>query len=449
MATQTRNNRIDPQGVLANQDAEQAVLGSILIDANALLLARKHLRPEDFWHPDHGAIFSAMCAMYDESHTVDVITLANYLEMHGGKAAGAQLTNLVLQTPTSVYVESYAQVVRELATRRQLLGYSAKVAALASNEDMDGSAVLGQVMTDLREVLERERTAMQHVSTAMDDLEADLTDLVAHPGQMRGLPSSIPTLNHLVGGFEPGVCVIGGRPSHGKTAFALQEMALLATRGHPVAMFSLETTTRAVARRLACKWAKVPYTHAKTGQLSDVELNNLYMAMAQIMSLPMYLSYNPAPTTAEIYAEASRLKMQHGLKAIFIDFIQLIRPPKASNANEALAAVSREIKVMALELDVVVFALSQLSRAVDRRDGHRPKLSDLRDSGAIEQDADYVLFVHNEEKVLRENGAEDVDIPEDVRGRAFLLLDKQKDGPTGQAAPMFIPEYGEFREVAL
>ncbi|MFA4974560.1 MAG: replicative DNA helicase [bacterium] len=441
-------NRIDPRGLLANEDAEAAVLGSILMDAGALVIARQHLQASDFWLPDHAAIYQAMCEIFDDGHAIDAVMLGNYLSMRGQGRQADKLAGLVAGTPTSIYVESYARIVQELATRRELLRYGARVTELAANEDIDGPDVLGAVMTEMRGVLDRQRVTMQHIAQPASDLQEFIADRVAHPGTVWGLPSSIPALTNLTGGFTPGVVVIGGRPSHGKTAFALQEAEHLAMRGYPVAIFSLETTVQSLMLRMACRRAHVPSQAVRTGRISHDQERELYAALAGLTGLPIYISYNAAPTVAEIYAEVSRLKMQHDLKAVFVDYLQLIDRPKANSTNDAIAAISRSLKVLAIEQGLVLYVVSQLNRAVESRDGNVPTLADLRDSGAIEQDADAVLFVHSPERVALQKGIKPDQVPDEVKGRVRLILAKQKEGPLGDMMVRFIAEWGEFADIA-
>jgi replicative DNA helicase len=447
------NGTSGPAGVIApphNLDAEQSVLGSILLSDRPLyaLVIEEGLRPEDFYRDRHGLIYQAMLALYNESEPVDVLTVSDRLrqlgklEAAGGMAAIDELTGVV---PAAGHARRYAQIVREHALLRRLL---------ASTYEIQ-SSVLGHTAPP-RELVEQAEKAMLEV--ARDDRQQDfraieevlheeldkLHRLSLEGTALTGTPSGFKDLDEITGGFQAGnLIIVAARPAMGKSALVCNIAENAAVQyGKPVALFSLEMAEAELAQRFVASQARIKGEELRKGRVSEQRWPKILQASERLAQAPLWVDDSSDVGMLEIRAKARRLHSQceGGLGLIIIDYLQLMRTDSRYDSRvTAVGELSRGLKILARELGVPVIALSQLSRAVEQRSPKKPQLSDLRESGNLEQDADLVMFIYRDEYYE----------PESERpGEADLIIAKHRNGATGEVTLTFQKEYPKFMNYA-
>jgi len=429
-------------------EAERSVLGSVLVDASVLERLEGLITADSFYKPAHQKIWRAMEALAARGEPVDLVTLTEELRRRGelDEVGGhAYLVGLAEATPTAAYAEHYAKIVAEKAALRRLIAAAGEVMRLAYEEAGSLDEILdraGQL------ILEVQKDGHRRDFQTMEQLVQETFELInkfyEHKGLPRGVRTGFHDLDRMIGGLEPGsLNIIAARPSMGKTSFALtiaQNAAL--KQGVPVGIFSLEMPATQLVTRMIASEARIDMNRLRLGELSDRDFQRLVDVAGKIAEAPIYIDDTPDLSLLELRARARRLAAQHKLGLIIVDYLQLMSgaagSSKVENRQQEIAAISRGLKSLARELDIPVIALSQLSRAVESRQDKRPMLSDLRESGSIEQDADLVLFIYREEYYK----------PGHKPGIAEIIIGKQRNGPTGTVELQFHSTYVRFNDLA-
>ena len=390
-------DRLPPQ----NLDAEQSVLGSLLIDRDAIIQVAPVLKPDDFYQPSHGTIYNAINELYARQEPTDVITLTDELRRHDQlDAIGGvtYLSSLVSMVPTAVHVEYYARIVERTATLRKLIDAGTRVVGIGFRENIDADAAIDEAQQALFEVTQdRPDKGFVPISTVLEDLFDTITD---SGGRVIGVPSGFSQMDRLLGGLQRSdLIVIAARPSIGKTALALS-MAYNAAVLHKrtVGFISLEMSSQQIVQRVLASETGINSHKLKLGQVNEAEWALLSRAFGKLSEAQFYIDDGGASTVTDVRTKARRLQAEHGLDILFIDYLQLMSSRRSDNRVQEISEISRGLKQLARELNIPVVALSQLSRAVEQRADHRPLLSDLRESGSIEQDADVVMLMYRDEK---------------------------------------------------
>ena len=436
------SGRMPPQAL----DAEIAVLGAILLERDALGVAIEYLDDSCFYKDAHRKIFASAMNLYDRNEPVDVVTVSNELEKRNElEAVGGMyyITELAERMPTAANAEYYAKIVLDKALLRRLIHVSNEV----SNECFEAGDSAYNIIDRAEQRIfklseKRLRRDFLPISPVLHQTMEIVESFHGRKGGITGVPTGFTKLDEMTSGLQKSeLIIIAGRPSMGKTAFALNAARNAAIDGSiPVGIFSLEMASYQLAMRMLCSEAKVDSHKVRVGKLPDNEWTKLSMAVGHLAQAPIFVDDTPAMNILEIRAKARRLKSEHKIGMVIIDYLQLIQgPARSESRQQEISAISQSLKALAKELDIPVVALSQLSRAVESRGGERrPLLSDLRESGAIEQDADVVLFIYRPE----------VYGPVEREGIAEIIIGKQRNGPVGHVDLAFIQEYVQFANLA-
>ncbi len=411
-------------------NAERALLGSILLERDAIVAVAPWLSSEYFYLEKHSWIYEAMLACYNHRPSIppDISTVADELrrterlESLGGLA---YLTELSLEVPTAVHVEYYARIVERTAILRRLIQVGGKIAALGYDETEELESTLDKAETELFSVSQNRVTReFVHVSSVIDDYYQQIGSLNTQPDEPVGIATHYYDLDKLTGGLQRSdLIILAARPSVGKTALALSLAYNIALLGkHTVGVFSLEMSREQLVQRLLSMHTGIEMQQIRTGSIRGAEFDQLIEAMGVISSANLFIEDTPGLNVMEVRSKARRLQSQSGVDLIVIDYLQLMQARRTDNRVQEVGEISRGLKALARELHVPVLALSQLSRAVEGRTSHVPMLSDLRESGSIEQDADIVMFIYREELYDRET---------DKKGIAEVHIAKHRNGPLG------------------
>ncbi len=437
-------DRVPPQNV----EAERAVLGGVLLDPEAATKAVEIVSPESFYRPANARIFRAILSLFTRREPIDVMTLSEELGKSGDlEAIGgiAALTDLVDSTPSAANIEHYARIVLDKYILRQLIRASTEIAEDAFAADREADVILDASEQKIFKISEsRVSQGFIHIKDILKERFDEIQRVHETRMSITGLPTGFVDLDAHTAGFHPSdLVIIAGRPSMGKTSFALniaQHVALVEHRS--VAIFSLEMSKELLVQRLLCSEAQVDSQKVRRGFTSAKDIERLTNAAGLLSDAPVFIDDTPAISTLDMRARARRLKSEHDIALVIIDYLQLARcSERSENRQQEISSISRSLKALAKELSIPVIALSQLSRAVEARGGdRRPMLSDLRESGAIEQDADLVLFLYRPEFY-------DPDDP-DKQGKAELIIGKQRNGPTGIVPLVFEKTYTRFHSAA-
>jgi replicative DNA helicase len=432
-------------------EAEQSVLGALLIDAAAWEQVADALTGEDFYRPDHRLIYEALVQLIAAGRPGDVVTVSEQLERHGllADAGGlAYLGTLARDTPSSINVRSYAQIVRERSLLRLLLSAGREIASSVFSEDGLPAGDLvnkaEELVYKIGEMGARGREGAVRVSTMLPSLIDKIDQWHNDPDKLRGLATGFTDFDKKTGGLRPGdLIVIAGRPSMGKTTLAVNMAEFAAVSPDvkaSVAIFSMEMPSEQVVTRMLSSIGHVPLNSIRTGQISDDDWVRITSATSQLSDARIFVDETPALTPTELRARARRIKRQHGLDLVVVDYMQLMQVPgtKENRATE-IAEISRGLKALAKELQLPVIALSQLNRGVEQRQEKKPVMSDLRESGAIEQDADMILLIYRDE-VYDKNTTK--------KGMAEIDLAKHRNGETGTFVLTFQGQYTRFSNYA-
>jgi replicative DNA helicase len=441
------SGRVPPHSL----DAERAVLGGVLLENNALNAATQILEPDDFYSRANGIVFEGMCELFRRGAPVDSVTLRawlvdrNALQKAGGDDHLLSLTNTI---PTVANIEEHAKIVREKAVVRRLISSCHEIAAAGYGDYGDPDEFLDQAEKRIFDVgKERGGAPYEHIKEVVLRTFEQVQAAAARKEQITGLPTGLAKLDEMTAGMKGSeLIIVAGRPGMGKTAFALN-LALYAcqSRKVPVAIFSLEMRKEELARRLLCSEAKVDGGRLRTGMLSREDWSRLAGSAGPLTELPVFIDDTAALTLMQLRGKARRLRAEHGLGLIVVDYLQLMRSgTKVDSREQEISEISRSLKALSKELDVPVVALSQLNRAVETRPGKdkRPQLADLRESGAIEQDADVIMFVYRPEVYAKD------DERQPLRGLAEIIVGKQRSGPTGIVRCRFFHEFTRFENLA-
>src|SRR5919205_1178346 len=393
-------------------EAEQSVLGAILIDRETIIEIAEFLRPEDFYRQAHGSIYRAMLELFERREPVDLVTVAESLERSedleqvGGRSYLSQLSN---QTPTAVHAVPYARIVERKAVLRNLIGAAGKIAGIGYEDPAEIQEAIDRAESELFQVSNRRITAgFSQLRDLLHSAYDRLDYLHAHRGELSGISSGFLDLDQLTTGFQRSdLIIVAARPSVGKTSFALNIAEHAAVREHKtVGVFSLEMSKEQLVLRLLSSVAKIDSSRLRTGFLEEMDFTRLAPAMNSLAEAPVYIDDTPNISTMELRTKARRLQAESGLDLLVVDYLQLMQATtinRNDNRVQEVSEISRGLKALARELEVPVIALSQLSRQAEMRESRKPRLSDLRESGSLEQDADLVAFLWRE----KERGPDD------------------------------------------
>ena len=429
-----------------SEEAELAVLGSMLSSKEAVSKSIQWLTPDVFYKDAHGKIFSAMELLFDKGEPVDTVSVIDLLKKNKElESVGGTyfVTGLVESVPTAAHVERYSKIVMEKALLRNLITLSHSIAKEAYEDSQDVADILDTVEQSIFSITQnRLKGGFTQINDIVVAALEKLELIRASGGSVIGVPSGLLDLDDITSGFQEGdLIIIAGRPGMGKTALALsmiRNAALEADVG--VGMFSLEMANHQLAMRLLCAEARVDSHFVRTGKLPAKLWKNLGLSAGDLEKAPIYLDDSPALTVLELRAKARRLKAEHNIGMIVVDYLQLMQGPRGvENRQQEISVISRSLKALAKELSIPVVALSQLSRAVEQRADRKPQLSDLRESGAIEQDADVVIFLYRPWVYSQEDEDE---------GKAEIIVAKQRNGPTGHISASFISKYARFENLS-
>lgn len=416
-----------------NLEAEQSVLGALMLDKNAIINVADILRPDDFYKPAHGKIYAAILKTYEKKEPIDILSVTaklkndQLLQDIGGSSYLSQLIDAV---PTAAHVEHYAKIIKEKQVLRDLIKTSAEITENAVDSPDDLNQLLDSIEQKIFAISQRSvNQKFIHVKDALQKTYERIEQLHREGGdKLRGVPTGFSQIDSLLSGLQKSdFIVLGARPSMGKTALALniaRHAALNAKQ--PVGFFSIEMSLEQIMDRLIAAEAQVSLYNLRTGRLNnDEDFEFIQHALDQFSASQLFIDDTPSPTLMEIRSRARRLQSEHGLGLLIVDYLQLINPRTHSdNLVQQTTEISRGLKSLAKELKVPVLALSQLSRDIDKRENKRPRLSDLRESGSIEQDADVVMFIYRKEKDRLNPAAAENNTVE-------IMIEKHRNGPTG------------------
>jgi replicative DNA helicase len=432
--------KIPPQ----NLDAESSVLGGILIENEAINVVLETLRPEDFYRESHRRIMRAMIEITDRSEPVDLITLSeflkskNELESVGGTAYLASLADFV---PTAANIAQYVRIVHEKAILRNLISTATEIATRGYEEQGNVDEFLDTAEKVIFDISEKKiKQSFVAVGDMITDTLKTIDKLYQRKEMVTGVPTGYEDLDKITAGLQPSdLIIVAGRPGMGKTAFALNIATNAAYTGVGAAVFSLEMGKEQLVLRMLCSEARVNSSKVRSGYLGERDFPQLAKAAGKLHEAPIYIDDTPAISVLELRAKARRLIRDRSKKVglVVVDYLQLMRGMgQANNREQEISEISRSLKALAKELRVPVIALSQLNRRVEDRSERRPQMSDLRESGAIEQDADVIMFIYRDEVYNKNN--------DDVKGKAEVIIAKQRNGPTGSIDLTFIGEFTRF-----
>ena len=424
-------------------EAEQSVIGSMFIDAEAIAAATEQISGEDFYNRQYGVVFDTIVELNNEGKPIDFVTLQDRLRSKEDvppEVSGLDfLTNLIAAVPTSANIKYYAGIVAEKATLRRLIRTNEEIAntCYSGKESLD--TILESTESKINEVVQKKNVKefvpiRTVVMNAMDKIEKASK---LH-GTVTGIATGFIDLDYRTAGMQPSdLVLIAARPSMGKTAFVLNIAQHVAFKQNlPVAIFSLEMSKEQLINRMFSLESSVDAQKLRTGQLNDQEWERLIESAGVIGKSKLMIDDTPGISIAELRSKCRKYKLEHNLGIIMIDYLQLMSGSgKSDSRQQEISAISRSLKALAREIDVPVIALSQLSRAVEQRPDHRPMLSDLRESGAIEQDADVVMFIYRDDYYHKDTEKKDI---------AEIIIAKQRNGPIGTVELVWLPRYTQF-----
>ncbi|WP_050613503.1 replicative DNA helicase [Bacillus testis] len=432
-------NQIPPQNI----EAEQAVLGAIFLQPASLIVATELLTADDFYRVAHQKIFQVMVNLNDRGSVVDLVTVTEELaatknlEDVGGVS---YLSELADSAPTAANIEYYARIVDEKSLLRRTIRVASQIVQDGYNRADEVEAYISDAEKNIMEVAQRKNAgAFQDIKDVLVSTYDNIEVLANRKGDITGIPTGFAELDRMTAGFQRNdLIIVGARPSVGKTAFALNIAQNVATKTEEnVAIFSLEMGAEQLVMRMLCAEGNINAQNLRTGALTDEDWRKLTMAMGSLSNAGIYIDDTPGVRIGDIRSKCRRLKQEHGLGMILIDYLQLIQGNGNSgdNRQQEVSEISRSLKALARELKVPVIALSQLSRGVEQRQDKRPMMSDIRESGSIEQDADIVAFLYRDDYYDKES--ENKNIIE-------IIIAKQRNGPVGTVSLAFVKEYNKF-----
>ncbi|MFH1354631.1 MAG: replicative DNA helicase [Candidatus Omnitrophota bacterium] len=434
--------KIPPQ----NLEAEMAVLGSMLLDEEAISAACESLERTSFYKDSHQKIFDSIVSLFNANKAVDLVTLIDALKKDAALddiGGASYLTALVNSVPTAANIGHYVSIVKEKSILRTLINNATKIVSLCYESEGNVDEVVDNAERFIFEISDRRsQGTYSHLKEIVKDSIETIDKLYQKKEHVTGVPTGYVDFDVKTAGLQSSdLIVIAGRPSMGKSAFAIGIAEYVGvTEKAPVAIFSLEMSKEQLVQRLLCSHARVDAHKVRTGYLATSDWPRLTAAAGKLSEAPIFIDDSPAISVMELRARARRLKAHHDIKLIMLDYMQLMRGSSGmENRQQEISEISRSLKALARELHVPVVAISQLSRAVESRTDHRPQLSDLRESGAIEQDADVVVLILREEYY---------NPTPDNQGKAEVIIAKQRNGPVGSVPLTFIKEYTRFENIA-
>lgn len=424
-----QNNQIQRK-MPHDADAEQAVLSSILMDKDAAAEAFEILKAEDFYSPENKAVYEAAFQLYTKGEPIDVVTVKNQLEENGvfAEIGGVEtLANIAAAVGSSVNVKSYAKIVEEKSVLRRLIKLSGDISETSYKANDDINSILDKAEKGIFDVMQNRNTdSFASIMDVAFDAFSNIEKIYNSSEKITGISTGFTDFDNKTAGLQKSdLILIAARPSMGKTAFVLNVAQHAALKENvPVAIFSLEMSKEQLVNRMLCAEALVDAQKVRTGELNNDDWNKLVEGMGRLSEAPIYIDDTPGITAMDIRAKCRRLKLEKGLGLVVIDYLQLMSGSGRSDSRQQeISEISRSLKAVAREIEAPVIALSQLSRACEARSDHRPMLSDLRESGAIEQDADLVAFLYRDEYYFPEKT--------EKKNMAELIIAKQRNGPTG------------------
>ena len=442
-----------------NIEAEQAVLGAIFLNTDALADAMEYVEADDFYRRSHQILFQAMVDLNNNSEAIDVLTVQNYLNTNnqlddvGGVAYIAELATSV---PTAANAGYYAKIVEEKSMLRRLISTATNIITQANNNDEDVPSLLDSAERQIMDVSERKnRSGFREIKDVLNEALNDVDRLSQQSEDITGLPTGYREFDKMTAGLQPdNLIILAARPAVGKTAFALNIAQNVATSTDTsVAIFSLEMSAESLVNRMLCAEGSINANHLRTGQLDEGEWQNLIVAMGALSNTSIFIDDTPGIKMAEIRAKCRRLAKEKGnLGLVVIDYLQLIEGSNKESRQQEVSEISRQLKKLAKELGVPILALSQLSRGVEQRQDKRPVLSDIRESGSIEQDADIVAFLYRDDYYERgdsksDDNEDDEPLNQDV-GEVELIIEKNRAGARGTVKLLFIKSYNKFSNIS-
>ena len=424
--------RIPPQDL----EAEQAIIGAILLDRDAIVSIIQFLKPEHFYRQVHGDIFGSLCDLYERREPIDLVTLTAQLKRNGNfdnVGGSAYLAELASAVPTAANIAQYAQIVRDHWVKRQLIATGGKISEKAFDETGDIRSILDETEQAIFALSQQQmRQNFIPVKDALAESFDRLDELHRKAGGLRGVPTGFWDLDGKLAGMQDSnLLILASRPGQGKTSLALNIASHVAVKeGLPVGIFSLEMSKEELVDRLLVSQSEVDSWKLKTGKLDDEDFDRLQEAMGILADAPLFIDDTPAANIMEMRTKARRLQVEHGLSLLIVDYLQLIHARNLENRVQEVSEISQNLKNLARELKIPILACSQLSRAVEQRGTKKPQLADLRESGAIEQDPHVVMFIWRP----------DQDSLEAVK----LDIQKHRNGPTGEIDLVFRPDRVKF-----
>ncbi len=427
-----------------NLEAEQGVLGSLLLDRDAIIRVAAWLKPEDFYLQANGTIYRAVVELYNRREPTDLITLSDelarreQLDVVGG---AAYLTNLLNAVPTAVHVEYYGRIVERTSTLRRLIDAGGRIVAIGFQDGIDTEDALDSAERAIFEVSQKRQTKdFVSIGEVLDELFNRIDTLQQNRDALVGVGTGYTDFDAMTGGLQKSdLVILAARPAMGKTSLALGMAYGAAVRNSKtVGIFSLEMSAEQLVQRLLSMETGVDAHRLRLGQINDGEWDRISRAFGRLAEANIFIDDQAGASIMDVRSKARRLQAEHGLDFIVIDYLQLMSGRRTENRVQEIAEISRGLKGLARELNVPVLALSQLSRAVESRADHRPMLSDLRESGSIEQDADIVLFIYREDKYEEES---------EKKGIAEIIIAKHRNGPVGSVNLRFFEQTARFADL--
>jgi len=436
--------RLPPQDI----DAEKSVLGALMLEPNAIIKVADVLLSKDFYKPEHQTIFQAILELFEKSKPIDILSVTSRLkEKKQLKDVGGSsyLTELINSVPTTAHINYYADLIKKKSIFRGLITASSEINEKAFVADQEADEFLDEVERKIFAISQESTTShFSHIKEDLKDAYERIEKLHQGERKLRGVSTGFEELDNLLSGFQKSdLIVLGARPSFGKTALALDIVRNIATKENlPVGFFSLEMSREQIVDRLIAAEAQVALWKLRTGRLTDdIEFEMIQEALDRLSKAPLFIDDTPSPNILEMRSMARRLQIEHGLSLLVIDYLQLIQPRTVSqNMVQQVTEISRGLKSLARELNTPILAVSQLSRAVEQREMKIPRLSDLRESGSIEQEADLVLFIYRKDR-------DRLDVPFEEQNMTEILISKHRNGPLGAVKLRFDLEKVSFRSI--
>ncbi|MFO0752246.1 MAG: replicative DNA helicase [Thermodesulfovibrionales bacterium] len=433
-------DKVPPQNI----EAEQSVLGSVIFDNEALPKVLEVLSPDDFYRESHRRLYNAMLDLFDRNEPIDIITLTDHLKKNNDldTVGGiAYLTTLANSVPTSANIRYHSKIVREKALMRALIQTATHITAKVYEDSLDADEMVDHAEKMVFDIADkRTKVSFSDMKSIVKDSIRMIEHLYDKKETITGVPTGFKDLDEMTAGFQAGdLIIIGGRPGMGKTAFALNIAQHVGVEmKEPVAIFSLEMSKEQLAMRMLCSEGMVDASRVRRGFLGKQDWPKLTAAAGNLAASPIYIDDSSGVSVLEMRAKARRLKREHrGLSLVVVDYLQLMRSRGTFERREQeISEISRSLKALAKELSVPVIALSQLNRAVEQRGDRKPTLADLRESGAIEQDADVIIFLYRDEIYNKSNP--------NNKGKAEIIIAKQRNGPTGSVHLTFLSDKTRF-----